>query len=42
MELARSQILEMETSPGLRTDDGGKLEIIQRRVELVVGTDSDS
>lgn len=25
--------------PGLRRDDGGKLEIIQKRIDLVIGTD---
>ena len=39
MELAKTQILELEPPSGLRIDDGGKLEIIQRRVELVLGTD---
>ncbi len=28
--------------PGLRKDDGGKLEIIQKRIELIVGTDPGS
>ena len=26
----------------LRTDDGGKLQIIQQRIELIIGTDTDA
>ncbi len=41
MELAKARIRELEPSSGLKKDDGGKLEIIQRRIELVAGTDTD-
>jgi predicted Zn-dependent protease len=35
--------IKLESPPaGLRTDDNGKLEIIQKRIELIVGTDPGS
>jgi predicted Zn-dependent protease len=37
----RALIQEREPLPPLRKDDGGKLEIIQRRIDLVIGTDPD-
>ena len=42
MELAEYHIRTLEPPTGLRKDDSGKLEIIQRRIELVMGTDPES
>jgi predicted Zn-dependent protease len=37
LETTREAIAELPPSLGLRRDDGGKLEIIQRRIELLTG-----
>lgn len=37
LEEGRARIDAAELPPGLRMDDGGKLEIIQRRIELLTG-----
>lgn len=39
MDNVREQIASHEPLPPLRTDDGGRLEIIQQRIRLIVGTD---
>ncbi len=38
----RAAIRAREPLPPLRRDDGGKLEIIQRRIDLIIGTDPDA
>lgn len=40
IESAKRAIADLDLSPDLRKDDG-KLEIIQQRIELIIGTDSD-
>lgn len=37
IEAARERIERADLPPGLRMEDGGKLEIIQRRIELLTG-----
>ncbi len=37
----RSQIAAASPPAGLRTDDRGKLDIIKRRLELIIGTDTE-
>ncbi len=37
LEAARARIEAAELPPGLRKEDGGRLEIIQRRIELLMG-----
>ena len=38
----RAEIAPYTDTGALRTDDNGKLPLIQRRLELIIGTDSDS
>jgi predicted Zn-dependent protease len=38
----RAEIASYEDLPRLRSDDGGRLEIIQRRIGLIIGTDEGS
>jgi predicted Zn-dependent protease len=38
----RAAIRAREPLPPLRRDDGGKLEIIQKRIDLIIGTDPDA
>lgn len=42
MQLAELHIRDVEAPKGLRTDDAGKLEIIQKRIKLILGTDPES
>ncbi|MCP5055766.1 MAG: M48 family metalloprotease [bacterium] len=42
LDSGRQRTLTANLPPGLRVDDGGKLEIIQRRIELLMGYGSSS
>ncbi len=39
MQAARAAIAQRGRLAGLRRDDGGRLQIIQRRLEMIIGTD---
>ncbi len=42
IDATSARIRQTPIPPGLRADDGGRLEIIQRRIELLLGTHRDS
>lgn len=42
IQSVKARIRERNLPPDLRTDDGGRLEIIQERIRLIIGTDEGS